>query len=53
MNSKFDIAVSSVLQQVKVNFQTERNAEIKYDKYTHKLKNIFIFLFSWKLYRLL
>jgi len=45
MNSKFDIAVSS-----KVNCQTERNAEIKYDKNTRKIKIKFIFLFSWKLH---
>jgi len=36
-NSKFDIAV------------IERNAEIKYDKDTRKIKNKFIYLFSWKL----
>jgi len=43
MNSKFDIAVFR--QQVKVNCQTERNVEIRYDKDTRKIKNKFIFLF--------
>jgi len=37
-------------QKVKVNYQTETNAEIKYDKDTCKIKNKFIFLFSWRLY---
>jgi len=50
MNSKFDIAVSSAS---KSDCQTERNAEIKYDKNTRKIKNKFIFLFSWKLHSLL
>jgi len=43
MNSKFYIAVSSAS---KVNYQTEKNAEIKYDKNTRKIKNKFLFLFS-------
>jgi len=40
-------------QQVKVNWQTEKNAVIKYDKDTRKIKNKFIFFFSWKLNSLL
>jgi len=51
MNSKFDSAV--FLQQAKVNCQTERNAEIKYDKDTRKIKSKFIFIFTWKLHSLL
>jgi len=41
MNSKFEIAVSSAL---KVNCQTERNAEIKYDKDTRKINSFFSFV---------
>jgi len=37
-------------QQVKVNCQTEKKAEIKYNKDTRKIKNKFIFLFSWNCY---
>jgi len=33
--------ISLFRQQVKVNCQTERNAEIKYDKDTSKIKNSF------------
>jgi len=47
----FPILISLFCQQV--NYETERNAEIKNNKDTHKVKNKFIFLFSWKLHSLL
>jgi len=50
MNSKFNIVVSSASKD---ELLTETNAEIKYDKDTGKIKNKFIFLFSWKLHSLL
>jgi len=38
MNFKFDIVVSSVSKSELLNTQTERNAEIKYDKDARKIK---------------
>jgi len=39
MNLKFDIVVSSASKSELLNAQTERNAEIKYDKDTRKIQN--------------
>jgi len=41
MNSNL---ISLFCQQVKVNYQTERNAENKYDKDTRKIKKLIDFL---------
>jgi len=42
--------ISLFYQQVKVNCQTERNAEIKYDKDTPKIKKNHFFLFIEAIY---